>query len=47
MSDRYLGDQLQVIDVVLLSDDELVDVALPFAASGGHWSELAINQVCL
>lgn len=25
----YLGDELQIVDVVLLGDDQLMDVALP------------------
>jgi len=32
----YLGDELQVVDVVLLGDDELVDVALPLPLRGAQ-----------
>lgn len=30
----HLGDELQVVDIVLLCDDELMDVALPLPLHG-------------
>lgn len=42
-----LGDQLQVVDVVLLGDDQLVDVALPLSLHGTqHVQQVEVSAPC-
>ena len=45
--DVYLRDQLQVVDVVLLSEDELVSVALPLPLLGTqHVEQVQVSTPC-